>query len=136
MDKFKRALGRFKKAFKKYEEIVTTPAFKDLFSRDFLIEIATKRFEYTYESLWKCSKEYLRSKGIECYSPKSCFQALFKEGIIPERYEERMGKLIEIRNILVHVYDEESAEKLYEEIANAETYNAIKQVLEEFGKES
>jgi nucleotidyltransferase substrate binding protein (TIGR01987 family) len=134
MDKFRKALKRFEKAFRKYEEIITTPAFKNLFKKEFLIEITTKRFEYTYESMWKCAKEFLRSQGIECYSPKSCFQALFKEGLIPEEYEEIIGRLVEIRNWLVHVYDEETAEALYEEIADEETYKAIKVVLERIEK--
>jgi len=51
-------------------------------SRDLLVEVTVKRFEYTFEAMWKTIKEFLRTRGIECFSPKSCFSALLKEGII------------------------------------------------------
>ncbi len=40
------------------------------FTEDFYTEIVVKRFEYLYEALWKTAKEFLRVRGIECYSPR------------------------------------------------------------------
>ncbi len=57
--------------------------------------------------MWKCVKEFLRVRGIECNSPRSCFRELIKEGIVPEDYESSLSRLIVLRNELVHVYDEE-----------------------------
>jgi len=42
--------------------------------------------------------------------------------------------LVEVRNWLVHVYDEETAEELYKEIVDEKTYKAIKMVLERIEK--
>ncbi len=74
------------------------------FREEFYTEIVVKRFEYVYEALWKVVKEFLRLRGIECYSPKSCFSELLKEGVISYSEENLLSELIYIRNRLVHVY--------------------------------
>lgn len=105
----------------------------EIFKEEFLIEISTKRFEYTYESLWKTVKEFLRLRGIECNSPKSCFRELIKEGIVPEKFEKILAEMIVLRNILVHIYDEEQAKDIYERIKKkdiVETFHTIIQLLE------
>ena len=117
MDRFKRAFGRFEKAYKKFREIVQNPAISELFKEEFLIEIVTKRFEYTFESMWKATKEFLRMRGIECNSLRSCFKELLKEGLIPFSYEEQLARMIVLRNQLVHIYDELQAKQIYDEIS-------------------
>jgi len=109
MEKFRRGLESLEKSLRKFEEAVTNPLFTETFSLEFQIEILTKRFEYTYEALWKAVKEFLRLRGIECYSPRACFEALFKEGLISEEVAETLFEAILIRNSLVHIYDEEEA---------------------------
>ena len=94
------------------------------------MEITTKRFEYTFESMWKATKEFLRLQGIECNSPKSCFRELIKEGVVDEDLEEILAKLTILRNELVHVYDEEMANRIYEEIKKDKVLGAIKKVLD------
>ncbi len=79
--------------------------------------------------MWKALKEYLRKKGIECNSPLSCFKQAFKEGLINENDEELFGKLIEIRNLLIHIYDEETAEKLYRQINKKNIFEAINNLI-------
>ncbi|SNZ06136.1 nucleotidyltransferase substrate binding protein, HI0074 family [Persephonella hydrogeniphila] len=133
MEKYSRALERLKKSFTKFKEVIENPVIPEIFKEEFLIEISTKRFEYTYESLWKTVKEFLRLRGIECNSPKSCFRELIKEGIVPEKFEKILAEMIVLRNILVHIYDEEQAKDIYERIKKkdiVETFHTIIQLLE------
>ena len=130
MEKFERSLERFRKSFEKFKEVVSNPALDSLFKDEFLVEITTKRFEYTFESMWKTTKEFLKSQGIECNSPKSCFRELIKEGVVDEDLEEILAKLVILRNELVHVYDEEMANRIYEEIKKDKVLGAIKKVLD------
>lgn len=128
MDKYSRAYERFAKSFNKFREIIENPTLPEFFKEEFLIEITTKRFEYTFESMWKAVKEFLRKRGISCNSPKSCFTELLKEGVVPEKYEKTLSDMILIRNSLVHVYDELSAKEFYEKIKEKrflETFEAV-----------
>ena len=56
MDKLEKSFSRFEKAFEKYEEILKSPHLFSFLNKELIIEIATKRFEYTYESMWKALK--------------------------------------------------------------------------------
>ncbi len=103
----------------RYREIVDSlPALSKVLSEEFLIEIVTKRFEYTYEAAWKVAKEFLKVRGIECFSPKSCFADLIKEGVISEKWEGQLYELVKCRNLLVHVYDSNMAKEIFNRIAN------------------
>ncbi|WP_457568745.1 DUF86 domain-containing protein [Desulfurobacterium sp.] len=134
MEKFRRAVERFEKAFRKFKEIVESESLKEFFKEEFLIEITTKRFEYTYEAMWKASKEFLRLNGIECNSPRSCFRELIKEGIIPEKFEKILSNMIILRNQLVHVYDEAAAKTIYTEITRPEILKTFETVLKNLSK--
>ena len=99
-----------------------------------MIEIATKRFEYTFESMWKAVKEFLRIRGIECNSPRSCFKELLKEGLVPFSYEEELARMIMLRNQLVHIYDELQAKQIYDEIREERFLKTFEQVLKALKK--
>ena len=129
MEKYTRIIGRFEKAFEKFREIIENPAILEFFKEEFIVEIATKRFEYTFESMWKATKEFLRLMGIECNSPRSCFEELIKEGAVEENFEKILAKMIILRNELVHTYDEMKAKNIYEQIRNKEITETFKQVL-------
>lgn len=127
MEKFRRGLESLEKSLRKFEEAVTNPLFAETFSLEFQIEILTKRFEYTYEALWKAVKEFLRLRGLECYSPRACFEALFKEGLISEEVAETLFEAILIRNSLVYIYDEEAAFNYFEKLKKkAQFYPPLK----------
>jgi nucleotidyltransferase substrate binding protein (TIGR01987 family) len=110
--------------------VIENPFLPEIFKEEFLIEITSKRFEYTYEAFWKTIKEFLRLRGLECNSPKSCFKEVFKEGIIPEDYENIFFKMIILRNQLIHVYDEEIAKDIYLKLKDKRFLSAFKSVLE------
>ncbi len=135
MEKFTRAFGRFKKAYRKFKEVVENPFLPEIFSEEFLIEITTKRFEYTYEALWKTVKEFLRLRGLECNSPKSCFKEAFKEGLISEEYEDTFFYMILLRNRLVYVYDEEMAREIYLKLKEEKFLKAIESVIKNLENE-
>ena len=130
MEKYARTFERFRKAFGKFREIIESPAILDFFKEEFIIEITTKRFEYTYEAMWKSVKEFLRLRGIECNSPRSCFGELIKEGVISEDYESILADMIVLRNSLVHIYDEQRAKKICQEIGNKKVLEVFSLVLE------
>ena len=129
MEKLRRACERFERALKKFTEVVGNPSLLEFFREEFIVEITTKRFEYTYESMWKCVKEFLMFKGIECNSPRSCFRELIKEGVLSEDYESVLARLVTLRNELVHVYDEKRAKGIYEEIKTPVVLQTLKEVL-------
>jgi len=152
LEKFTRAFGRLKKAYRRFKEVVENPFLPEIFSEEFLIEITTKRFEYTYEALWKTVKEFLRLKcvfkrkqkevdlkhilrGLECNSPKSCFKEAFKEGLISEEYEDTFFYMILLRNRLAHVYDEEMAREIYLKLKEEKFLKAIESVIKNLENE-
>ncbi len=135
MEKYTRAYEKFKKAFAKFREVIENPALPEIFKEDFIVEITTKRFEYTYESLWKAVKEFLRLRGIECNSSKSCFRAIIKEAIIPENLEQILFEMILLRNSLVHIYDETQAKSIYERIKDKKIIEAFSIILNSLEKE-
>jgi len=124
-EKFRRTFEKFEKAFGKYKEIVKSKELFDFLSEELIIEVTTKRFEYTFESLWKVLKEYLRGEGIDAPTPLRCFKEAFKAGLIGETEEAVFIEMIERRNQIVHVYDLEYAREIYKFIKSENTFSAI-----------
>ena len=69
---------------------------------------------------------------MECYSPRTCFEGLLKEGILSPEDEEIAGEIIRLRNLLVHVYDEETAKALYHKIKEGPFLEFFNKVYENF----
>lgn len=81
--------------------------------RDSLI----KRFELTYDSLWKYLREYIIfTGGNAADSPRKVFQECLSLGLATENETEELIDLIEDRNLTTHVYDEELANRVANEI--------------------
>jgi len=85
---------------------------KDKITRD----SALLRFQLCFELAWKAIKIQARDEGVECFSPKSCFQTAFQLGFID--YDEGWIEMISDRNLIVHLYEEETAEKIYGRLSN------------------
>lgn len=96
---FKEAHQRLKEALDLKEETAI--------KRDAVI----KRFEFTYELLWKTYKKIARAQKLEYFNPKACFQFAFKSGLI--RDEQLFLEIIDARNQTAHVYSEDEARKIY-----------------------
>ena len=73
-----------------------------------------QRFEYTFESLWKFLKEYLKEKeGIISNSPKNCFREIFSLGFLTEEETVKFLEMTDRGNETSHTYKEEVAESIY-----------------------
>lgn len=75
---------------------------------------AIKRFELCFDLAWKVIKIASRREGLECYSPRECFKIAFQLKLID--YEDDWFKMIEARNLAVHLYAEEYAEQIYTQL--------------------
>ncbi|OGC06554.1 hypothetical protein A2526_02275 [candidate division WOR-1 bacterium RIFOXYD2_FULL_36_8] len=112
--------GQFEKAFGRLTELTQT-AEKSEVKRDATI----KRFEFTYELLWKMFKRIATVEKLEAFSPKSSFQAAFQLGLIEN--EQLFLDIIDARNKTSHVYSELNANEIYDFIQD-HAVNAFKQV--------
>ena len=76
-----------------------------------------KRFEFTFELVWKSLKLYLERQGLDCGGPRSTLKKAFTEGLItsPEQADVWL-QLLEDRNLTSHAYDEALAIRIYQHI--------------------
>jgi len=102
LDKLEQAFGRLKEAL---------PEVRDDLDRDGVIQ----RFEFTVELLWKTLKIILAYQGVECASPRRCIKEAFRAGLIED--DEILLDMLEDRNRSSHIYDEATAEEIFERIA-------------------
>jgi nucleotidyltransferase substrate binding protein (TIGR01987 family) len=88
-----------------------------------------QRFEYTFESLWKFIKEYLKLReGIIANSPKASFRGLFSIGMLTEDETAQCLEMTDRRNDTSHTYKEAVAEIIYKRIMD-EYVTLIRNVL-------
>jgi nucleotidyltransferase substrate binding protein (TIGR01987 family) len=106
----KEILNSFEKSLQRFEEILK--AEKTIANRD----SALKRFEFTVELAWKCVQRFLREQEIICRSPKECLKEAFKFGLIED--DPKWIEMMEDRNLIVHTYDEKTAEDVYTRLFN------------------
>lgn len=75
-----------------------------------------QRFEFTYELAWNVLKKYLQKIGVDCLNPRDCFKAAFQQKLIGENSEAVWLDMIKDRNLTSHIYDEATAQKIYDKI--------------------
>ena len=114
MADYSEKLKNLEKANKRLREAVTE--YKALPDNSLYRDGLIQRFEFTIELTWKTTAEYLRSHGValNMVSPKTVFKSAYSLGIIDN--EELWVKLLDDRNITSHIYDEEEADKIANEI--------------------
>ena len=106
-----RKLRQTLRAFNRLKEIKN---YEGYLEREILYEVAAKRFEYTFESLWKLLRLYLLDlKGLECNSPMDCFKTFYQLGVLGEEEGRLIPKVVRKRNEIVHIYDFLLAEDIY-----------------------
>lgn len=116
--KLPRTFEKFEANLKKLKESITKD-FENKYDKGVLIEIVIKRFEYTFEGLWKTLKEIILSEGIECASPLGAFKEAFSLGLVGKKYEEVFPLMVKKRNEIVHIYSDEDAQETYLLVKNS-----------------
>lgn len=69
-----------------------------------------QRFEFTFELCWKALKRVLALEGVDVGSPKQTFREAYQAGLIED--VTVWFKFLNLRNLTVHTYNEEVAEKV------------------------
>lgn len=96
------------RAFGKFHELAIRDTLSEI-ERDALIQ----RFEFSFELIWKCAKEYLYVQdGIDAASPKKVIRACREIGLLDEAETEQALKMVDDRNLTTHMYDETFVESL------------------------
>lgn len=72
---------------------------------------ALLRFQLCFELAWKAIKIYVRNEGVECFSPKSCFQTAFQLNLVD--YDDNWLNMVNDRNLIVHLYEENMADEIF-----------------------
>ena len=92
-------------------------------------------FEFTFELAWKTLKDYLKFGGIDVSLPRDIIKQSFHHNLIENG--QIWIDMLEDRNILSHVYDEEKAKSAISSIKNnyisaiVQVHNLLKSKLDE-----
>lgn len=90
------------------------------------IDGTIQRFEFALELFWKTLKRLLAEEGIEVTTPRETLRKAFQVGWLSD--EAAWLQMLQDRNTTSHIYDEETARRIYGHIrAN---YPEMKQVFE------
>lgn len=81
---------------------------------EFIRDSAIKRFEITFDLAWKTIKEYLRERGVECYTPRDALKNAFEIKLIDHNI--LWLEMIKDRNEGIHIYNEKLAQTIYEKL--------------------
>lgn len=126
MNKFEAIIQQYEKTVIRFREVLSLP------KTDIIRDSAIKRFELTFDLSWKLLKAFLEEKkGVVCNSPKECFREAYRQGII--EYDESWLKFVDMRNETVHIYREEIADEVYNQLPDVlkhleDLFNTIKKV--------
>jgi len=84
---------------------------------DIARDATIKRFEFTFEVVWKTLRLFLEHQGHECNSPRSTIKTAFVEGLIatPEEADVWL-RMLEDRNLTSQTYNEALARRIYNAI--------------------
>lgn len=118
-------LSTFKNAIARMAEVIAITKQRALnpFERDSLI----KRFEFSYEMAWKLMMSYEKENGITgLVGSKDVVRQAYSMSLIDNG--EAWLEMIDARNKTSHIYDEEMAVDVIDEIIN--TYHPLFQELE------
>jgi len=121
------AYSRLRDAIDDFLEIQKTDGENTRLLRTFRNSLI-KCFEFCYEMLWKYGKTYLMIYYQEdVMSPKSVFSTLYQKRIISQAEAAELRKIVDVRNLTTHTYDEEHSIYAAQEIIKH--YHAIEQIL-------
>lgn len=105
---FERALERFRIVVTERDRWVAEG------NGDIVLDVAAKRFEFTYEMAWKALMRALDYLGIDARAPRPVFKEAYAQGLLSE--EQVWLDMIEMRNLSSHVYDEHEISRILTEL--------------------
>jgi len=105
---FERALERFRIVVAERDRWVAEG------NGDIVLDVAVKRFEFTYEMAWKALKRFLDYLGIDARAPRPVFKEAYAQGLLSD--EQVWLDMIEMRNLSSHVYDEQEISRILLEL--------------------
>lgn len=114
MSKFEEKKTKFSQAVKRlYEAIDEYNAYGYSSIRDGVVQ----RFEFCTELAWKVCREYLLEQGYEhINSPKAVMKTAYADELISD--EEIWIEILNCRNLTSHIYDEDTAVSIFDNISN------------------
>lgn len=102
-------------------------------AKDPLLEMGMiQAYEFSTELAWKTMKDFLEEKGLIVKNPKNVMREAFSQGYIDNA--DSWMKLLKDRNLKSHVYDEEIAQIVIENIEVLH-FSIIKQLFNFFEKQ-
>lgn len=105
---FERALERFRVVVSERDRWVAEG------NGDIVLDVAAKRFEFTYEMAWKALKRLLDYMGIDARAPRPIFKEAYAQGLLED--QQVWLDMIEMRNLSSHVYDEHEISRILVEL--------------------
>lgn len=112
MEKIQERINTAQRVLTKLHELAVKPDLSDV-ERDALIQ----RFEFSFELLWKCAKEYLYVvEGIDAASPKKVIRCYRELGLLDDEQTREALQMADDRNLTTHTYDETFAQAVVERI--------------------
>lgn len=107
LQKLSEACKRLKEAVNEYEQ----------YPMSSIRDGAIQRFEFCTELAWKSTREYLCEQGFtDINSPKQVMKTAFSSGLIDNG--DVWIDILNSRNLTSHVYDEATADKIFDNIKN------------------
>ncbi len=120
----------YKKAFENLTEAVEIHSERELSKLE--EQGLIKAFELVHELSWLTIKDYYQGQGdVSIQGSKDAFRLAFKRGLI--KNGDIFMQSIKSRQLSVHTYNEETAEKLHFDILNNyfDEFNKLRMIFEE-----
>lgn len=108
--KLKNAMENFKKALDRLGSFLSDKSVEE----EYIVDIAVKRFEFSYEMTWKTLKRFLEYSGVEVKSPRDVFKEAYAMKWIDDG--ELFIEMIKDRNISSHEYSESKSMQIYKKV--------------------
>lgn len=116
MENLKKRMETAARALERLHELTCVEELSEV-ERDAMIQ----RFEFCFEILWKCSKDYLFAvEGLGSASPKKTIRLLREVGVLDDKETEQALAMADDRNLTVHTYDENMAKTMAQRIRDYE----------------
>lgn len=90
-----------------------------------------QKFEYSIELCWKLIKRFLKQEdGIDAKTPKQSVKEFYLAGYIDEDNYLKLIEMIDDRNSLSHIYDEDEFKKIIKKFSKyVKVFEKIEQVI-------